>query len=137
MKVKDWMCSTACIVNPAMRVEVALQVMAHEHIMHLPVVANGRLVGLVSKTALLRFMPSEATTLSRWELPELLQHVTVARAIDHPPCSLSPDAYLKDAARLMREQCVDMLPVVADGVVVGILTTDALLEVLQVVLLGK
>lgn len=54
MQVKKWMSAPAVIVTPDTPVLDAQEIMQRRAIRHVPVVAGGRLVGIVTATDLLR-----------------------------------------------------------------------------------
>jgi CBS domain-containing protein len=66
--------------------------------------------------------PSEATTLSIFELNYLLSKLTLDRIMTPAPITIRPDETVYDAARLMLQKKIAGLPVVEGDKVVGILT---------------
>jgi CBS domain-containing protein len=93
-------------------------------IRRLPVVqADGRLVGIITVGDVRGAEPSQATTLSVWELNYLLSELQVEKIMSHDPFTVSPSASIAEAARLMLFNKVSGLPVV-DGMgnLVGIIT---------------
>lgn len=124
--VRDWMVG-APIVTRRTTVATALRLLREHHVPALPVWENGRLAGLVDEKALLRFTPSEATTLDVYELREVLDKMTVARAMT-PAGAVAPDTPLDKAAGLMVRDAAEALPVVETGRVVGLLTRASILR---------
>ena len=120
MAVDAWMRRSPVTVTPETRVAEALRLCRGHGIRRLPVVKDGKLVGLVREADLLRLTPSEATTLDRHELLYLLDRITVARIVA-PAVSISPESALTEAARILAEGAEELL-VVADGLLRGILT---------------
>jgi acetoin utilization protein AcuB len=95
----------------------------------LPVIRDGQFAGLVYERDLLRLTPSEATTLDRYELHAALAKLTVARAVQ-PSNAVSPECPVEEAARGMTEGRAPVVPVVSNGVPVGLLLWVAVLEAL-------
>ena len=102
--------------------------MRDHHIRHLPVVREGRLVGLVTSHDLERVSPSPITTLSVGEANYLLGKLTAARVMRTQVITCASDTLVEEAARLLRQEKIGCLPVVENGKLVGILTHEDLLD---------
>jgi CBS domain-containing protein len=134
MKVKDWMSGESLVLAADLGVSEAVERMEAAGVMHLPVVRDGVLLGLASTSTVLRYLPSAATTLARYELPALLEPLRVTRGIDHAALTLAPGDDLDRAAELMRSHGVDLLPVVEEGRFVGVVRAADLLDALRAAL---
>lgn len=98
---------------------------------HLPIVdKHDRLVGIVSDRDLREAAPSDATALSRQELTYLLSRLKVKEVMSSPVVTARPAEPAETAAIRMRERKIGALPVVENDRLVGIVTTDDLLEAL-------
>jgi predicted transcriptional regulator len=105
--------------------------MERRHVRRLPVVTNGRLVGIVTWGDLRAAWPSAATTLSVYEWQALLAQVTIAECMSRDPIVIAPDAPVLFAAQRMLAYRISGLPVVEeDGSVVGIITESDLFRLL-------
>lgn len=103
--------------------------MRDHHIRHLPVVREGRLVGLVTSHDLERVAPSPVTTFSVGEANYLLGKLTAARVMRTPVITCAPDTLVEEAARLLRQEQIGCLPVIdADARLAGMLTHEDLLD---------
>lgn len=129
MFVGERMSRPVITVTPETPVNDALHLMRTEHIRRAPVVAHGKLVGIVSMKDLLNASPSQATTLSVWELNYLLSKLTVEPIMTRDVASVTEDTPIEEAARIMADQRVGGLPVVRDGEVVGIITETDLFKI--------
>jgi acetoin utilization protein AcuB len=117
-------------VRPEMPIQDALNLMRTEHISRAPVVdGRGRLVGIVSESDLLHASPSEATSLSIWEVHYLLSKITVERVMARQVVTVSEKTPIEEAARIMADNKFGGLPVVRDGEVVGIVTETDLFKI--------
>jgi acetoin utilization protein AcuB len=107
-----------------MSIVEAQGIMAEMQVRHLPVVEEGkRLVGLVTRESL-RIPPTELASLNVWEITRLLSNFTLADVMVKREnlITTEPDAALEEAAQVMITDKVGCLPVVEEGVVVGIIT---------------
>ncbi|HEY8485903.1 MAG TPA: CBS and ACT domain-containing protein [Limnochordales bacterium] len=136
MRVRDRMTANPITVQPQTSVNEALRIMQGRKIRRLPVVQDGRLVGIVTLLDLMRVSASPATTLSVYELRYLLDRLSVQEAMTRQVITIHPDEPIEQAALLMREHKIGGLPVVENGRLVGIITEtdifDALVDLLGV-----
>lgn len=128
MFVKLRMTANPFTVDPDTRVTEAQEIMESKRVRHLPVVDGGRVVGVISRGDLAAAAPSKATTLSAGESRYLLSKLTVARVMSKDPITVTPDALLEEAAVLLRDHKIEMLPVVDGGRLVGVITESAILD---------
>ncbi|MFV9503863.1 MAG: CBS domain-containing protein [Oscillochloridaceae bacterium umkhey_bin13] len=129
MLVGERMNRPVITVAPETPINDALHLMRSEHIRRMPVVAHGKLVGIVSMKDLLNASPSQATTLSVWELNYLLSKLTVETYMTHHVLTVGESTPLEEAARLMADQRVGGLPVMRAGEVVGMITETDLFKI--------
>jgi acetoin utilization protein AcuB len=112
----------------------ALNIMRMNNIERLPVMNQGKLVGLVTKHMLLEASPSSATSLSVWELNYLLSKMTVDDIMVNDPITISSDSPLEEAIWLGKKQGIAGFPVVDNDRLVGIITEHDVSGVLSKVL---
>ena len=118
-------------VPPETPLRKAKDIIAEKRINHLLVVdKNGELIGLVSDRDVKQSWASPATTLSVHELNYLLSQMTVAMIMVKKIISISPGTTIERAARIMQENRISALPVMEEGKLVGIITTNDVMEVL-------
>jgi acetoin utilization protein AcuB len=123
MLVKDWMSKDPITINDDTSMMKAIHLMKQNRFRRLPVLQEGRLVGIVSDRDLKEASPSKATTLDVHELYYLLSELQVKDIMTRDPLTVSLDDTVEHAAQLMLENTISGLPVVDDqGAVVGILT---------------
>jgi acetoin utilization protein AcuB len=127
MKVRELMTGAPITVSPDTPVFDARQTMIKERIRHLLVIEADRLVGIVTDRDIRLNLPSQATSLSMWEVNYLLAKLTVSKVMTTSVIIIGPDQEATDAARLMLEHKIGALPVLDGSRLVGILTeTDVL-----------
>jgi CBS domain-containing protein len=129
--VSEIMSSPAIVVGPEMSVSAASALMRAKGIRHLPVVENGRLVGIVSRGDLREATFSEAVNADTYELHFMLNRLNVGRLMTRRVYTTTPDAPLVHAVELMTEHKIAGLPVVDEaGTVTGIITESDMLKML-------
>jgi acetoin utilization protein AcuB len=119
-RVGDWMALPLPAITPRTSIGTALRLLREHRAQALPVLDGVRFVGLVDETSLLRFTPSEATTLDVYEIREVLDRLTVDRAAARAE-AVAPDAPLRDAAAAMGRARARVLPVMVGDRLVGLL----------------
>jgi acetoin utilization protein AcuB len=129
MLVKERMSKPVITVSPNMPVNEALNLMKGEHIRRLPVIQNGKLVGIVSDKDLLNASPSIATTLSVWEMNYLLSKITVKDVMAKNVIFVEETTPIEAAARIMADNKIGGMPVLRDDKVVGIITETDLFKI--------
>ena len=123
MLVKDWMSKDPITITDDTSMMKAIHLMKQNRFRRLPVLSEGRLVGIVSDRDLKEASPSKATTLDVHELYYLLAELQVKDIMTRDPVTVSPEDTVERAAQVMLENTISGLPVVDEaGKVVGILT---------------
>ena len=121
--VKNWMTRDIVSITPDTTLPEAHRLMMEKRIRRLPVVDQGRLVGIVTLGDVRGAEPSDATSLSIWELNYLLSQLRVKEIMTRNPITVSENATIARAAQMMLEHKISGLPVVDDaGNLVGIIT---------------
>ena len=128
MLVREWMTPDPQTVGSETPVMEAMQAMREGGYRRLPVVDDGRLVGIATDRDLKEATPSSATTLSVYELNFLLARMKVREVMHAPVVTARGDDPIERAALLMEEYRVSGLPVLDEGRLTGILTITDLLR---------
>ncbi|MEW5723525.1 MAG: CBS and ACT domain-containing protein [Thermodesulfobacteriota bacterium] len=98
----------------------AMRLMKEYDIRHLPVVEDGRLVGLVTERDVRGAL-----------FPSMIEEISVQDLMITNPITVSPETRLEDAARLVYRRKIGCLPVVDEGRrLVGIVTVADMLAAL-------
>lgn len=116
--IRDYMTPLPHVIGVEQTLATASRRMTQLGIRHLPVVDEGRLVGIVSERDIAHVLSLRSVDPSR---------AVVEEAMTPEPYEVSPETPLSVVARKMAERRVGSVIVVEDGEVVGLLTsTDAL-----------
>ena len=129
--VKDSMAREVVTLSPGETAGEALALCRERRIRHLPVVEDGRLVGVVSDRDLRSATPAFGEPARVAALAEVRVGDVMARDV----VTARPDDPIDDAANAMRERGINCLPVLEDDELVGIVTSSDVMESL-VLLLG-
>ena len=129
MIVRELMTGAVITAPPWMPILEARNLMVKERIRHLPVRApGGELLGMITDRDIRLNLPSQATSLSVWEINHLLAKLTVDEVMTQAVITVGPDRPACEAARLMVEHRIGALPVEDGGCLVGIVTETDLLR---------
>jgi acetoin utilization protein AcuB len=127
MLVRDKMTRDVITITPDQSLRMAKERLRKHGVRRLPVVRDGKLVGIVTDRDVRRAWASPATSLSTHKLLYLLDRVTVEEVMTPQPLTVTPETPLLEAARLLHDRRIGGLPVVEGGTVVGIITETDLL----------
>lgn len=121
--IKDWMTRDVVTITPETTLPEAHRLMTEKRIRRLPVVQDDRLVGIITRGDVRGAEPSEATSLSIWELNYLLAQLSIDEIMTTEVVTVAPETTIRDAAQLMLDNKISGLPVVdEENRVVGIIT---------------
>ena len=131
MHVGRKMTTDLITVTPDTPLVNARDLLRERNIKQLPVVdAQGNLVGILTDRDIKQAWASPATTLSIYELTYVLQKLTVESVMVKDLITITPDATIERAAKILHDRKIGSLPVVEDDKLVGIITSTDLMEVL-------
>ena len=122
MRVRDFMKKEVITVEPKTPILDALDIMKKNNIRHLPVAQNGKFTGFVTRGMLRDASPSDATSLSIWELNYLISKMTIEKIMLKEPITVSPDLPVEEAIWLGQQHGVGAFPVLEDKKLAGIIT---------------
>lgn len=116
--VSDWMTHNPVTATPQEKLSSIRQKFEAGHFRSIPVVSDGKLVGIVTDRDLGLFTGR-------------LDDTQASDAMNEAPPVVSPDTSLQKAASVLREHKLESLPVVEASRLVGIITTTDVLGVLN------
>ncbi|MBI5935669.1 MAG: CBS domain-containing protein [Chloroflexi bacterium] len=128
MLVGERMSRPPVTIGPEMSIHDVLALFKKERIRRAPIIKGGKLLGIVSEKDLLNASPSQATTLSVWEMNYLLSKLTVSEVMTRDVITVSEDTPIEEAARIMADNKIGGLPVMKGTRVVGIITETNLFK---------
>lgn len=124
MYIKDHMTKNLFTISPETSVSKALDIMGLHKFHRLPVVdENNKLVGLITEGLISESSGMSTTSLSVYELNYLLTRTKASEIMIRDVVTVSPDMFLEEAAKLMADNEIGVLPVVDHtNFVLGIIT---------------
>lgn len=138
MLVRELMIPKPAVLQPTVALPEALGLMKEKNVHRMPVVdARGQVVGIVSETDLHNAVPSQATTLSIWEIPELLSRIKVEQLMVRDVATIQVDAQVEEAAKLMADRDVSCLPVMDGRTLVGLINQSDVFRAFMELLGGR
>jgi CBS domain-containing protein len=118
-KVKDYMSSPINVIERNEPIQMARNLMFKYSIGRLPVLDNGKLVGIVTKYDITNRLNQAAPEWRRRPIDKIPIQVVMTEK----PITIFPDATMPQAAELLIENDISGLPVERDGEIVGMITT--------------
>ena len=118
-KVKDYMSSPINVIERNEPIQMARNLMFKYSIGRLPVLDNGKLVGIVTKYDITNRLNQAAPEWRRRPIDK----VPIQVVMTEKPITIFPDATMPQAAELLIENDISGLPVERDGEIVGMITT--------------
>ncbi len=117
MKVSEWMTKDVISITKDRSIQECVNLMKKHSIRHLPVVEDGKLVGLVTEGDLRQIF-----------LASLIEDLTIKDVMISDPITVSPDTEIEDAAKVIFYNKIGGLPVVdEEDRLLGIITVADIL----------
>lgn len=131
MLVGNWMTKDVISVDVNDSMQDAARLIRKHKIKRLPVMENGKLVGIVTDRDLKRASASDVTTLEIHELLFLISEIKISDIMTKDPITIPLDYTIDEAAQILLEHKLSGAPVVDDeGQVAGIITQTDIFRVL-------
>jgi CBS domain-containing membrane protein len=129
--VRKIMIGSPVTLTPDDTLDLANNVISLGRIRHIPVVENGKLVGLLSERDLIGAAANRIFGLNQKSKSALLKTESVKSIMKKRLVTVTPDTPIKDAARLMADKKIGCVPVITAGALVGLVTTTNVLRYLE------
>lgn len=110
------------------QLSVASDIMHLARIRHLPIVQGDQLVGIISQRDLYKASLSSLLGYNYAENRDHLKRVVIKDVMAKRVITISPDAEIPEAARIMLAQKIGCLPVVEGSHLVGMVTETDIIE---------
>ena len=126
-KIRDLMAQNPATLDRNETLDIPDAIMNLGRIRHMPVVEDGRVVGILSQRDLFRSALIAALGFGRKTTGTLIKTIQVKEVMSQDVITIAPNASVKEAARVMIEKKIGCLPVVENEKIVGLITeTDIL-----------
>ncbi len=129
MLVGERMSRPVISITRDMPIHDALALFKKERIRRAPVLKDGKLIGIISDKDLLNASPSQATSLSVWEMNYMLSKITVKEVMTREVLTVQADTPIEEAARIMADNKIGGVPVMKADKVVGMITETDLFKI--------
>jgi acetoin utilization protein AcuB len=133
MLVKDCMTRHPILASPEMQAAEAQRIMSENNVRHLPVTGNGkRFLGLLTRERL-SMKADTLSSLNVWEITRFLSGLTVGELMIRAEkvVTIEPSKTVERAAQMLADNKIGCLPVIEEGVVIGILSEVDVLRSFQ------
>lgn len=129
-KVEDIMTRNVITIKESDDLHDVMQLFRRNHIRHVPVVLNGHITGIISRTDINRLSFGAIIEEEAEADAGILNMLTIPQVMSRKPATVSPDISVKEVAKIFVESEFHALPVVKNDVVVGIVTTTDVIRYL-------
>ena len=129
--VKEIMMGSPVTLGPNDSLDLASDVISLGRIRHIPVLDRGRLVGLLSERDLMGAAANRIFGLKQKNRSALLKSVPIKEVMKKKVLTMAPDTPIKEAARMMAEKKIGCVPVLSEGILVGLVTTTDILRYVE------
>jgi CBS domain-containing protein len=131
--VREIMMALPVTLKPDDTLDLANDVISLGRIRHIPVVDDGRLVGLLSERDLIGAAATHIFGLKQKSKSALLKSVLIRDVMKKRVVTVEPETPIKEAAHLLAEKKIGCVPVVRDGELVGLVTTTDVLRYVEAI----
>ncbi len=132
MKVKEIMVKEVATLDINDELSLANDIMRLGRIRHLPVVDGTKLAGIISERDLFRSSLAQALGYGNKASRDLMKNLRIKDIMVKEVTSVSPEAAVCEAVKIMMNKKIGCLPVVEEERLVGLITeTDIMLQYLK------
>ena len=122
LAVRKIMMTAPVTLSPEDTLDLANDIIYLGRVRHIPVVDNGRLVGVLSQRDLFGAAATVVLGLKGKTKKALLKSSKIKDVMTKTVITITPDTGVKEAARKMAAKKIGCLPVLDNGSLVGLLT---------------
>jgi CBS domain-containing protein len=133
LRVKNYMTDEVVTIDPETSLLECHRLMGTKRIRSLPVLEEGKLVGLVTRTDLMSSDPSHLSSHKNQDISMKILTQPVKKVMSKEVLTISPEADITTAAKLMLDHKIHVLVVVDDEKnIIGVITeSDLFLMIVQ------
>jgi CBS domain-containing protein len=129
--VSEIMMGSPVTLKPDDTLNLANDVISLGRIRHIPVVEDGRLVGVISDHDLMGAAAGRIFRLKYKSRSALLKAVPIKDVMKKRVVTVRPNAPIKEAAHLLKQKKIGCLPVISAGTLIGLVTVSDVLRYLE------
>jgi CBS domain-containing protein len=129
--VKEIMMGSPVTLGPEDTLDLANDVISLGRIRHIPVVEDGRVVGLLSQRDLIGAAANQIFGLRQRSTSALLKTILIKDVMKKRVITVEPHTKIKAVAQLMADKKIGCVPVVSEGALVGLVTTTDILRYVE------
>jgi len=129
LRVNEIMTAAPVTVGPEDSLQHALDLLDKYHVHELPVVEQGRLIGIVTDGDLKLMTPTYPLFPDQEEIRQVLRDLKVAAAMTVEPVVIGSNATLLEATRLLHEHSIGALLVAEGDRLLGVLSVSDILRI--------
>jgi len=129
--VREIMMGSPVTLKPDDTLDLASDVISLGRIRHLPIVEDGKLVGMISERDLMGTAVKQIFGLKQRSKSALLKSVSVKDVMKKRVITVERDVKITKAAHLRADRKIGCLPVVSAGTLVGLITTTDMLRYVE------
>jgi acetoin utilization protein AcuB len=127
MLVKDWMSTDVITVDVQDTLQQAIKLSMENRVSLLPVLEEGKLVGVVTDRDMKRASPSDAALMDIQHILYHLSRLEVGAIMTRYPTTIPPDLTIEEAAAVLLNNKISGAPVVDEqGAIKGVITKNDL-----------
>jgi acetoin utilization protein AcuB len=132
MRVRDYMTTSVTTLPDDARLLDAALLIRRTGKRHVPIVsAEGKVVGIISDRDVSRLAPSMLAQMTPEDYNRVFEATPITKAMTKDPMMVSPDAPVAEAVSLLYTKKIGALLAVEDGKLMGILTVNYMLGLLN------
>ena len=129
--VREIMMASPVTLKPTDSLKLASELISLARLRHIPIVDNGKLLGVVSERDLMARGAERIFNPKSRSRSALLNVVMLKEVMQRRVITVEPETSIQEAAHLMAERKIGCLPVLNDGNLVGLVTTTDMLRYIE------